>query len=153
MATDQVHLNVATGGSGWEWNHRQGRCSREELPNFNGAWCARSYDASNLSLWRSWGDRVWRLPELDQQTFPIDAPAQCGFKEPSLTQLLRTDRQAFVRMQELSREGIKPRADGTRPVDGILRNMYNDSSVMFYMLPTQQRERSRSPPKKNPEGR
>lgn len=31
-----------------------------------------------------------------------------GFKQPGTTQLLRADRQAFVRMQELSRDGIRP---------------------------------------------
>ena len=37
-----------------------------------------------------------------------------GFKQPNVTQLLRADRQAFVRTQELSRDGVKPRADWTR---------------------------------------
>ena len=39
---------------------------------------------------------------------------------------------------------------GPDPLDAILGNMHNDSSVMFYMLPTQQaqRERSRSPNRK-----
>jgi len=35
-------------------------------------------------------------------------PAPPGFRAPSVTQLLRADRQAFVKMQELTRDGIKP---------------------------------------------
>ena len=35
-------------------------------------------------------------------------PAPPGFKQPNITQLMRADRQAFVRMQELTRDGIKP---------------------------------------------
>ena len=35
-------------------------------------------------------------------------PAPPGFKQPNITQLMCADRQAFVRMQELTRDGIKP---------------------------------------------
>ena len=103
---------------------------------------ALAFDAVGLidfNVFQGWTSRLFQL---------MRQPAPPGFKEPSLTQLLRTDRQAFVRLQELSRDGIKPRADGTRPLDGYLGDMRNDSSVMFYMLPTQQRDRSRSPAKK-----
>ena len=103
---------------------------------------ALAFDAVGLidfNVFQGWTSRLFQL---------MRQPAPPGFKEPSLTQLLRTDRQAFVRLQELSRDGIKPRADGTRPLDGYLGDMHNDSSVMFYMLPTQQRDRSRSPAKK-----
>ena len=46
-----------------------------------------------------------------------------GFKAPGVSQLLRADRRAFVRMQELTREGIKPRPDGMRPLDEVVRNL------------------------------
>lgn len=101
-----------------------------------------AFDAVGLiefGVFQQWTNRLFQL---------MRQPAPPGFKEPSLTQLLRTDRQAFVRMQEISRDGIKPRADGTRPLDGLLRDMHNDSSVMFHMLPTQvARDRCRSPKK------
>lgn len=64
-------------------------------------------------------------------------PAPPGFKQPTITQLMRADRQAFVRMQELTRDGIKPKPDGTRPLDAVLALMPNDHTVMYYMLPTQ----------------
>ena len=94
----------------------------------------------DYNIFQEWTSRLFQL---------MRQPAPPGFKQPTLVQLLRTDRQCFVRMQELARDGIKPRPDGTRPLDAILQNMHNDSSVMFYMLPAQQvhRERSRSPHK------
>eukprot|EP00434_Breviolum_minutum_P031926 symbB.v1.2.028233.t1/scaffold2972.1/size66174/2 len=58
-----------------------------------------------------------------------------GFKQPGMTQLLRADRQAFVRMQELSR-GIRPLADGTRPLHRIVQELDKDHSVVYYLLPT-----------------
>ena len=63
-------------------------------------------------------------------------PVAPGFARISLVQLLRTDRMAFARMSELSRDGIRPTAAGVRPLDNILKAMRDDSSVMFYMLPT-----------------
>ena len=59
-----------------------------------------------------------------------------GFKQPGMIQLLRADRQAFVRMQELSRDGIRPLADGTRPLDRIVQELEKDHSVVYYLLPT-----------------
>ena len=63
-------------------------------------------------------------------------PVAPGFARVSLAQLLRTDRMAFARMAELSRGGVRPTAAGARPLDHILKNMRDDSSVMFYLLPT-----------------
>ena len=77
----------------------------------------------DFHVFQEWSSRLFQL---------MRQPAPPGFKQPTLVQLLRTDRQCFVRMQELARDRIKP------------------TSVMFYMLPTQQaqRERSRSPYRK-----
>ena len=70
-----------------------------------------------------------------------------NFKAPTLTQLLRADRQAFVRLQELSRDGVKPHADGTRPLDDLIDNLPKDHTVVYYMLPTAQ-EKTHSKPAK-----
>ena len=59
-----------------------------------------------------------------------------GFIRVSLTQLLRTDRQAFIKMSETCLNGIRPTPDGVRPLDAAMANVCNDSTVMFYMLPT-----------------
>jgi len=59
-------------------------------------------------------------------------PAPPGFKQPGVTQLLRTDRQAFAP----TRDSIKPKPDGTRPLDSILEDMAQDHTAMFFLLPT-----------------
>ena len=41
-----------------------------------------------------------------------------------------------MRMQELSRDGIRPLADGTRPLDRIVEDLEKDHSVVYYLLPT-----------------
>ncbi len=69
------------------------------------------------------------------------------FKQPSMTQLLRADRQAFVRMQELSRDGIRPLPDGTRPLDQIVQDLERDHSVVYYLLPTPLPAKDPKPPK------
>eukprot|EP00435_Cladocopium_sp_Y103_P066809 s447_g29.t1 len=78
-------------------------------------------------------------------------PAPPGFKSPTVTQLLRADRQAFVKMQELTRDGIKPKADGTRPLDKILKELPQDHSVVYYMLPTPEVAKEKPQPKAKPE--
>eukprot|EP00435_Cladocopium_sp_Y103_P075107 s178_g54.t1 len=42
-------------------------------------------------------------------------PAPPGFRQPHITQLLRANRQAFVRMQEMTREGIQQPDHWMRP--------------------------------------
>lgn len=39
-------------------------------------------------------------------------------------------------MEELTGDGIKPRSDGTRPLDEVIRNLAADHAVIYYMLPT-----------------
>ena len=60
-----------------------------------------------------------------------------GFNKVSVVQLLRTDRQAFMRMAEICNKGIQPLSNGVRPLDDAMNGMRNDSMVMFYMLPSQ----------------
>jgi hypothetical protein len=52
-------------------------------------------------------------------------------------------------MQELTRDGIKPKGDGTRPLDKILEDMHKDHSVVYYMLPTV--EPQKAAPKAKPD--
>ena len=59
-----------------------------------------------------------------------------GLANPRWRNRSGTDRQAFVRLQEQSREGIKPHADGTRPLNDLIKNLTNDHTVTFHLLPT-----------------
>eukprot|EP00435_Cladocopium_sp_Y103_P058609 s1613_g20.t1 len=56
----------------------------------------------NYEVFQKW---IHHLFQVMRQAAPP------GFKQPNITQLLRADRQAFVRMQELTREGIKCEAE------------------------------------------
>eukprot|EP00435_Cladocopium_sp_Y103_P017156 s916_g4.t1 len=75
----------------------------------------------NYEIFQKW---IHHLFQVMRQAAPP------GFKQPNITQLLRADRQAFVRLQELTREGIKPKPDGTRPLDDLVEKLPQDHTVM-----------------------
>eukprot|EP00438_Fugacium_kawagutii_P027861 Skav203259 [mRNA] locus=scaffold2987:6867:8090:+ [translate_table: standard] len=58
-----------------------------------------------------------------------------GFQKVSQGQLLRADRQAFVRMGELCNGVLKPNAAGVKPLDAIIESMSTDVSVTYFLLP------------------
>ena len=103
-----------------------------------------AFDATGLIDYHLFQKWVQHLFQLLRQAPPP------GFKAPNVTQLLRADRQAFVRMQELSRDGIKPAADGTRPLDAIIEDMHRDHSVIYYMLPVPEAPKASKPAGSNP---
>ena len=89
-----------------------------------------AFDAVGLvrfSTFNTWIN--WMFQSIRQQPPP-------NFQKATLTQLLRADRQAFVRLQELSRDGIKPDAAGIRPLDRLIENLTADHTVTFHLLPT-----------------
>ena len=89
-----------------------------------------AFDAVGLvrfSTFNTWIN--WMFQSIRQQPPP-------NFQKATLTQLLRADRQAFVRLQELSRDGIKPDAAGVRPLDRLIENLTADHTVTFHLLPT-----------------
>lgn len=89
-----------------------------------------AFDAVGLvkfEVFNSWIN--WMFQTIRQQPPP-------NFQKATLTQLLRADRQAFVRLQELSRDGIKPDPTGTRPLDRLIENLTGDHTVTFHLLPT-----------------
>ena len=72
-----------------------------------------------------------RLFTLFQQ-----APAP-GFQKVSQAQLLRADRQAFLRLNELSAGSLKPDASGKRALDDFIDSLHFDVSVTYFLLPIQ----------------
>ena len=90
---------------------------------------ALAFDLIGLATYTTvhrWHSRMFALME--------QAPAP-GFQRVNQAQLLRADRQAFVRMGELANGSLKPRADGTRPLDDIINALPNDVSVTYFLLP------------------
>ena len=75
------------------------------------------------------------------------APAP-GFQKVSQAQLLRADRQAFLRLNELSAGSLKPDATGKRALDDFIDSLHFDVSVTYFLLPIQNQSGSSptSPP-------
>ena len=94
-------------------------------------------DASCLPCMRGAGGVTWIMLIVRHRPFQHHAAARCDrlFWE-KLVPVLRTDRMATHRMCKLSKTGIKPTGAGVRPLDSVMARMRDDSSVMFYMLPT-----------------
>ena len=90
---------------------------------------ALAFDLIDLATYTTvhrWHTRMFALME--------QAPAP-GFQRVSQAQLLRADRQAFVRMGEQVNGALKPKADGTRPLDAIFDALPTDVSVSYFLLP------------------
>ncbi len=65
----------------------------------------------------------------------MEQPPAPGFAKVTQAQVLRADRQAFVRMGEQVNGALKPRPDGTKPLDNVYENLSNDVSVSYFLLP------------------
>ena len=63
-------------------------------------------------------------------------PAAPGFQKISQAQLLRADRHAFVRLNELCMGSFKPGADARLPLDALIDSLHMDVSVTYILLPT-----------------
>ena len=111
-------------------------CSVQGELDFMEALTRRSlaFDAVGLVKFEVFNQWInWMFQMVRQQPPP-------GFSKPTLAQLLRADRQAFVRLQDQSREGIKPHADGTRPLDDLIKNLTNDHTVT--LIPSNENKQS-----------
>ena len=73
------------------------------------------FDAVGVADFETFEKWVQHLFQLMRQ------PAPPGLRSPNVTHLLK-DRQA-LRMQRLTRDGVRPKAHGTRPMDKLLKNM------------------------------
>ena len=62
-----------------------------------------------------------------------DPPVGCS--KVSIQQVLRADKEAFLRMAEKLTNGIKRRADGTNPMDTQFQELQSDPKVVFHLLP------------------
>ena len=62
-------------------------------------------------------------------------PAAPTFAKVSQTQLLRADRQSFLRLAELVAGGFKVGPSGTLPLDDAINMLQNDMTVTYHLLP------------------
>ena len=62
-------------------------------------------------------------------------PSAPGFNKVSQAQLLRADRQSFLRLAEMVTDGFKANAAGILPLDDAFDRLHNDVRVSYHLLP------------------
>ncbi len=63
-----------------------------------------------------------------------ETPMQ-GFKPATLQQILHADRAAWVRLAELTPDGVRRNNAGDLPLDDLWEELQSDPKVMFHLLP------------------
>ena len=81
---------------------------------------------ATYDVMRKWIDRLFALYS--------ESPAP-GLQKVAQAQLLRADRQAFVRMSELFTGSLKAAVGAGRPLDAFIEKMESDMTVTYFMLP------------------
>jgi len=90
---------------------------------------ALAMDLTNLASYevmKKWTDRMFAI---------YAQPAAPGFQKVSQAQLLRADRQAFVRMSETFSGSLKALPAVGKPLDPMITSLETDVSVTYFMLP------------------
>ena len=81
---------------------------------------------ASYEVMRKWVDRLFALY--------AQAPAP-GFQKVTQAQLLRADRQAFVRISEQFTGSLKSFAGAVKPLDALIERLESDMTVTYFMLP------------------
>ena len=81
---------------------------------------------ASYEVTRRWIDRMFALYS--------QAPAP-GFQKVTQAQLLRADRQTFVRLSEQFKGSLKSFAGAGKPLDPLIERMDSDMTVTYFMLP------------------
>ena len=81
---------------------------------------------ASYEVMRKWVDRLFAL--YSQSPAP-------GFQKISQAQLLRADRQAFIRMSELFTGSLKGPVTAGKPLDPYIDRLESDMTVTYFMLP------------------
>ena len=82
---------------------------------------------ASYEVMRKWVDRLFALY--------AQAPAP-GFQKVTQAQLLRADRQAFVRISEQFKGSLKSMTAAGYPLDPFLEKLDSDMTVTYFLLPT-----------------
>ena len=90
--------------------------------------CAQMVDANlaTYEVMKKWVDRMFAV---------FSQPAAPGFSKVSQAQLLRADRQAFVRLSETFTGSLKVMPMAGKPLDPLIERLENDVSVTYFMSP------------------
>jgi len=90
---------------------------------------ALAMDLTNLASYEvmeKWTDRMFAI---------FSQPAAPGFQKVSQAQLLRADRQAFIRLSETFNGSLKVMPMAGKPLDPMIERLESDVSVTYFMLP------------------
>ena len=80
----------------------------------------------SYEVMRKWIDRLFSL---------YSQPPAPGFQKVSQAQLLRADRQAFIRLSELHTGSLKSAVGAGKPLDPYVEKLEGDMTVTYFMLP------------------
>jgi hypothetical protein len=80
----------------------------------------------SYEVMRKWIDRLFSL---------YSQPPAPGFQKVSQAQLLRADRQAFIRLSELFTGSLKTAVGAGKPLDQYVEKLEGDMTVTYFMLP------------------
>ena len=81
---------------------------------------------ATFEVMKRWVDRMFEI--YSQSPAP-------GFSKVSQAQLLRADRQSFIRLSEMFTGSLKATTTAGYPLDPHIEKLYTDVSVTYYMLP------------------
>ena len=57
-----------------------------------------------------------------------------GYSKITVRQILQADQAAWLRLSELTQDGVRRKSDGTLPLDWLFIRVMSDPQVMFHLL-------------------
>lgn len=123
LVLDHTHLTVKDG-------ERKDKCSiSNELQLFQ-AFARRALACDLMQACSFKTMERWHRFLMDH----MQLPAPPHFKPPTMEQVLRTDRAAWVRMAEMV-PSLKRTPAGALPLDAALDDLRSDPTVLFHLMP------------------
>ena len=111
-------------------SERKDRCTIQDLFSLSQALTRRALACDLMGACTFRHMDGWHRFLLEQ----CQLPAPPHFEAPSMAQILRADRAAWVKLAE-TLPSLKPAADGSLPLDAALQALRRDHTITFYLLP------------------
>ena len=93
---------------------------------------------ATFEISKKWIDRMFAI---------YSQPPAPGFQKVSQAQILRADRQSFVRLNEMFTGSLKSAPMAGLPLDALIEKFDTDMSITYYMLPVQSSQAATAPDK------
>lgn len=123
LVIDQQQLTIRD-------SERKDRCTITDLFTLSQAFTRRALACDLMGICTFKHMEGWHRFLLEQ----CQHPAPPHFETPSMTQILRTDRAAWVKFAE-TLTTLKAQPDGSLPLDLALQDIRKDHTITFYLLP------------------